>query len=86
MRSPLSTRPWQHVLEPLSGYLTLAQNLEYNYKLHGEAFNFGPKETLSRSVMDLVKEMSLYWQNVKWKVVKDKKIKEAGLLKLNCKS
>ncbi len=85
MRSPYSTRPWQHVLEPLSGYLTLAQNLEYNYKLHGEAFNFGPKETLSRSVMDLVKEMSLYWQNVKWKIVHDKKIKEAGLLKLNCK-
>ncbi len=84
MRNPESTRPWQHVLEPLSGYLTLAQNLTINHKLHGEAFNFGPKERLSRNVLSLVKEMSIYWQNVKWKIVKDKKIQEAGLLRLNC--
>ena len=42
LRNPLATRPWQHVLEPLSGYLSLAMALKENIKLHGEPFNFGP--------------------------------------------
>ena len=45
LRNPNSTRPWQHVLEPLSGYLNLAINLNESNKLHGEAFNFGPHAT-----------------------------------------
>ena len=40
LRSPNSTRPWQHVLEPISGYLTLAKNLYVNSNFHGESFNF----------------------------------------------
>jgi CDP-glucose 4,6-dehydratase len=84
IRSPNSTRPWQHVLEPLSGYLSLAERLSKNNKLHGEAFNFGPSESKSRTVMNVVTEMSKYWNNVKWTIIPDNKIKEAGLLKLNC--
>ena len=42
IRNPNSTRPWQHVLEPLSGYLLLASRLYLNQELRGEAFNFGP--------------------------------------------
>ena len=43
LRSPNSTRPWQHVLEPLSGYLSLGSKLYLNEEYNGESFNFGPK-------------------------------------------
>ena len=43
IRNPRSTRPWQHVLEVIFGYITLAIKLYTNPKLHGEVFNFGPK-------------------------------------------
>ena len=45
MRNPNSTRPWQHVLEAVSGYLRFATYLNKNKKLHGEIFNFGPIES-----------------------------------------
>ena len=47
IRSPNSTRPWQHVLEPLSGYLLLGSLLYNDIAFHGEAFNFGPPEVMS---------------------------------------
>ena len=50
IKNPDSTRPWQHVLEPLSGYLTLATNLYYSKENNGEPFNFGPKIRNSISV------------------------------------
>lgn len=85
IRSPKATRPWQHVLEPLSGYLLLGLALYENDDLHGESFNFGPKPDTNFSVGQLLKEMSKYWSGVKWKSVKsDEHVKEAGLLKLNC--
>ena len=86
IRSPNSTRPWQHVLEPLSGYLCLAQNLNLNSKNHGEAYNFGPPADQNYSVGMLIEEMSKYWNKVRWKdVSKDSNhVHEAGLLKLNC--
>jgi CDP-glucose 4,6-dehydratase len=86
IRSPHSTRPWQHVLEPLSGYLTLAKNL-YDSKIYnGEAYNFGPSSGRNYSVSKLINEMSKHWDNVKWKDVSssENKFHEAGLLKLNC--
>ena len=46
LRNPQATRPWQHVLEPLSGYLTLAKGLHEKRELHGEPFNFGPPALL----------------------------------------
>jgi CDP-glucose 4,6-dehydratase len=86
IRRPHSTRPWQHVLEPLSGYLALACSLERNVKLNGEAYNFGPSADQNYSVEDLINEMSKHWNNVRWNNMSQKgqHLHEAGLLKLNC--
>ena len=86
LRNPLSTRPWQHVLEPLSGYLTLALSLVAKPNLHGEAFNFGPQTQENRSVADLVSEMAIHWDQVRWsqEPTSSEKRYEAALLKLNC--
>ncbi len=86
LRNPKSTRPWQHVLEPLSGYLCLGMHLNNNFKFSGESYNFGPGNDKNYSVLELVKQMSTYWQKVKWKIEKNTKvkIKESGLLSLNC--
>ena len=86
IRNPISTRPWQHVLEPLSGYLTLGAALTSQQDLHGEAFNFGPSVDQNYSVKELIHEMEKYWDNVSWNDVsnKNEEFHEAGLLKLNC--
>ena len=86
IRSPGATRPWQHVLEPLSGYLALGAQLSVNTKLHGEAFNFGPSAHQNHPVRELIDEMAKYWDNVSWNDVSQVKehLHEAGLLKLNC--
>tara|TARA_B100000212_G_scaffold180953_1_gene136211 strand:- start:881 stop:1984 length:1104 start_codon:yes stop_codon:yes gene_type:complete len=84
IRSPESTRPWQHVLEPLSGYLRLASKLYIDKEFSGEAFNFGPPANQNFSVIDVVKEMSKYWEKVKWEIDEASNRKESGLLKLNC--
>ena len=85
IRNPYATRPWQHVLEPLSGYLTLASKLFHGDR-HGEAYNFGPSNIESNSVQNLIVEMSKHWKNVKWSNQSDTapNFQEAGLLKLNC--
>lgn len=88
IRSPNATRPWQHVLEPLSGYLNLAQQLKENGVLNGRSFNFGPKSEYSHTVERLLKDLSLRWNfehpDDAYKVTDDIKFQEAGLLKLNC--
>jgi len=85
LRNPLSTRPWQHVLEPLSGYLWLALMLSKTDNLHGESFNFGPSSLETQSVEKLVKTMAMFWDKVSWDSNKSNNdIHEAGLLKLNC--
>jgi len=86
IRSPHATRPWQHVLEPLSGYLCLAKDLCKNSDHHGEAYNFGPQSDQNYPVSKLIDEMSKYWDQIKWKDVSDNKVHvhEAKLLKLNC--
>ena len=85
IRSPHSTRPWQHVLEAIYGYITLAINLNKNPSLHGEAFNFGPANNQNYKVVSVIKLMKKYWQNVSWKLYKNnnKIFKESSLLKLN---
>ena len=88
IRSPRATRPWQHVLEPLSGYLALGQQLYSQENINGESFNFGPMSQYSHTVKDILKDMSQYW-NIKdlskvYKITDDIKFHEAGLLKLNC--
>ena len=87
IRNPYSTRPWQHVLEAIYGYITLAINLNKNSSLHGEAFNFGPPNHQNYKVISLVKLMKKYWEDVSWKLDKNnnKIFKESLLLKLNSK-
>ena len=86
LRKPHATRPWQHVLEPLSGYLRLAIELKNQSTVHGEAFNFGPPAKQNQSVLELVEAMALYWNQVKWEDVSSSENGpyESGLLKLNC--
>ena len=73
IRNPKSTRPWQHVLEAVGGYLCLAINLNSNNKIHGESFNFGPSLKKEYSVLDLVRSMSNHWQNVSWQKISTSK-------------
>lgn len=86
LRNPHSTRPWQHVLEPLSGYLNLAIALSHQPELHGEPFNFGPQAQQNHSVLELVQEMALHWEKVRWQDLSGSIAGpyESGLLKLNC--
>ncbi|MEL6561541.1 MAG: CDP-glucose 4,6-dehydratase [Bacteroidota bacterium] len=61
LRRPDAIRPWQHVLEPLSGYLTLGSKLKQSPDLNGQSFNFGPNPKIKHSVGDLVKSMATHW-------------------------
>jgi len=85
LRNPKSTRPWQHVLEAVWGYLLLAANLKKNNKLHGEVFNFGPVIKNNYSVLQVVKIMKKSWKKVSWKIIdpKNNNFYESSLLKLN---
>ena len=86
IRNPNSTRPWQHVLDVIHGYLTLSINLSKNKKLHGEAFNFGPTINRNYKVIDILKLIKKYWPNAKWIVKKNRKqFFENTLLQLNSK-
>tara|TARA_X000001036_G_C20674098_1_gene803527 strand:- start:1689 stop:2768 length:1080 start_codon:yes stop_codon:yes gene_type:complete len=85
LRNPNATRPWQHVLEPLSGYLKLGRRLSLDSNLHGESFNFGPNSNQNYSVKELVVRMGKYWEQVKWEDVSNNSGPyESNLLKLNC--
>ena len=85
LRSTTSTRPWQHVLEPLSGYLNLAISLSHSNNLHGEAFNFGPSLRNNYPVKVLVEKMGKMWGNGKYTLERNKiKNYESKLLQLNC--
>ena len=88
IRSPKSTRPWQHVLEPLSGYLALGEQLFNNLKLNGEPFNFGPKAEQNRTVVDLLTDIGKYWgftnENKAFEIKGEVPFHEASFLKLNC--
>lgn len=88
IRAPKATRPWQHVLEPLSGYLNLGAELYINNSLHGEAFNFGPRAEQNHTVEELLIDLSKYWDFKEvieaYKVTGNIPFHEAGLLKLNC--
>jgi len=88
IRNPYATRPWQHVLEPLSGYLTLAEKLQKNSEnINGEAFNFGPASHEVVTVKTLISDLAKYWNisdNNAFEIKSEKKFHEAGLLKLNC--
>ncbi|WP_262689854.1 CDP-glucose 4,6-dehydratase [Kordiimonas aestuarii] len=88
IRSPAATRPWQHVLEPLSGYLTLGAQLSQNRDLHGQSFNFGPQAEQNHTVLELLADLSRHWDiediDKAYQVTGNIPFHEAGLLKLNC--
>jgi len=64
IRNPQATRPWQHVLEPLSGYLLVGQHLLEENVSAAEAWNFGPNVENNIPVLDLVKESQKYWDSI----------------------
>ena len=88
IRAPKSVRPWQHVLEPLSGYLWFAAKLygDTSEKFQNQGFNFGPSRESQRTVEELLLEIKKSWHEGEWKIdpsqVGNKK--EAVLLSLNC--
>ena len=83
IRSPHSTRPWQHVLDVLNGYLIFAEKLSSSKHLNGQIFNFGPNKSENKKVIDVVKSFSRKWGNAGWLVSPNLKYKENKLLQLN---
>jgi CDP-glucose 4,6-dehydratase len=87
VRNPQATRPWQNVLEPISGYLTFAARLYEDSFLHGEAFNFGPNHHSDYSVEQLLNDIFSRWSNNSTKIdwlESTTGFHEAKLLKLCC--
>ena len=85
IRNPHATRPWQHVLEPLSGYLFIGQKLLEKKVEFGGAWNFGPSDEGSISVESVVKNVSKHWDKIKYEIKKDlNQPHEANFLKLDC--
>ncbi len=84
VRNLLAIRPWQHVLEPLSGYLTLAEHLYTQGAAFASGWNFGPSDSDVQTVRYLVSEMSKLWgDGASWQVVEQEKMHEAHLLRLD---
>jgi CDP-glucose 4,6-dehydratase len=87
VRCPNATRPWQHVLEPLSGYLTLGQYLQEERVDNGEAFNFGPHAGQTKTVLELTHDLVKLWgidADKYIKITEEIPFNESTLLKLNC--
>ena len=84
IRYPNATRPWQHVLEPLFGYIKLAILLNKKKSLSGESFNFGPSEIKNYSVLNILRLIKLKNHSFEWTLDNKKKNKETMLLKLKC--
>ncbi len=83
IRSPLATRPWQHVLEPLSGYLALAERLFTEGKSFADAWNFGPEEADARPVQWIVEYLCSQVPNAAWQCDAAPQPHEANTLKLD---
>jgi len=84
IRNPNSTRPWQHVLEPLSGYLALAEKLWHEPKAYAEGWNFGPRDEDAKPVGWLVKRMASKWgDGATWRIDSGDHPHEAHYLKLD---
>jgi CDP-glucose 4,6-dehydratase len=85
IRSPHSIRPWQHVLEPLSGYLTLAEHLYRDGAAYAEGFNFGPHDTDARPVEWIIERLCQSWgEGASWSLDSQVQPHEATYLKLDC--
>ncbi|MFZ3115595.1 MAG: CDP-glucose 4,6-dehydratase [Syntrophales bacterium] len=85
IRSPNAIRPWQHVLEPLSGYLQLGALLSQNPQKYSGPWNFGPDDSGHLTVAEMADRLIKYWGDGSWEDVSDSQaLHEAKLLKLNC--
>jgi CDP-glucose 4,6-dehydratase len=84
IRRPHAIRPWQHVLEPLSGYLLLAEHLLTLEPRYATAFNFGPFDDDAQTVGWIAERMTGFWGgNASWVLDEDPSVHEAGYLKLD---
>jgi CDP-glucose 4,6-dehydratase len=83
IRNPNFNRPWQHVLEPLNGYLILAYKLYKNPKKFSGAWNFGTERNTITSVKEIIKFIIYYWGKGEIKIFKNKKFYEQTNLQLN---
>lgn len=84
IRNPEAVRPWQHVLEPLSGYLTLAERLVNDGPVFDGGWNFGPSESDSQPVRYVVSEMTRLWGgDARWECPATEGVHEAQLLNLD---
>lgn len=86
IRNPKATRPWQHVLEPVGGYLLLAEKAFGGGKQYAEGFNFGPAKQDHCDVETIITKMNQHWNNkIQYEIVNsDNNPHEANLLSLNC--
>jgi CDP-glucose 4,6-dehydratase len=85
IRNPMAIRPWQHVLEPLSGYLILAEELCLNGQKYAQAWNFGPRNQDCKSVSWVLDSLiSLWGEEASWSYDRSSNPHEANLLKLDC--
>lgn len=85
IRSPYATRPWQHVLEPLSGYLLIGQKLLEEKVEIAQEWNLGPNDDNNISVIQLVKKIKKYWEKLDYNIKSNEtNLHEANLLKLDC--
>jgi CDP-glucose 4,6-dehydratase len=85
IRSPGATRPWQHVLDPLSGYLSLGAKLLGSNEFHGESFNFGPGQHVNKTVKELIETFLSHWGKGSWRQLESEPTKDENiLLKLSC--
>ena len=85
IRNPHAIRPWQHVLEPLSGYLTLAEKLYTEGTVHAEGWNFGPHDTDAKPVEWIIERMTQEWgAGASWSRDGQDHPHEATYLKLDC--
>ncbi|HEY6896860.1 MAG TPA: CDP-glucose 4,6-dehydratase [Rhodocyclaceae bacterium] len=84
IRNPGAIRPWQHVLDPLCGYLLLAEALESDATSHAEAWNFGPAENDLHNVGDIVERAQALWgSQPQWHSTGGDRPHEAGILRLD---
>ncbi|MBJ6727758.1 CDP-glucose 4,6-dehydratase [Geomesophilobacter sediminis] len=85
IRNPDAIRPWQHVLEPLRGYLTLARKLHQEGEPFARGWNFGPRDEDARPTLDLVSRTCALWgEGAGWELVGTPQPHEAKYLKLDC--
>lgn len=85
IRNPYAVRPWQHVLEALSGYLMLGQRLCEGRKEFAEGWNFGPREDAFVNVINVAVNCKTHWEKIDYKIKEDADIRhESSCLKLDC--